>query len=731
MNHDKVQHDAQAPTCTEKGWEAHETCTRCDYSTCVEISALGHDYIYHEAKSATCIEIGWNAYETCKRDGCSYNSYYEIPITEEHTATEVEIITEPTALQNGCEKYVCIHCGNTFIEDIIPTDFSINQDNNGMVPFKGGHYQGGKMLDFIIPAVFQYDGIWYRVTGIEENAFNYDGRVETIVIPDSITYIDPAAFAIFNREGLTDIVVGDDNKNFISVNGSLYTKDMKTLLLYAYGKTETTFTIPSGVTTIADYAFYCSKLTEIVIPTTVTSIGDSAFEYCYSLMRVEIGGGVTSIGDYAFYNCNNLTSVQIPNSVTSIGDYAFYNCNGLTGVWIPNSVISIGKSAFKECDGLTNVEISNGVMSIGDHAFEACDRLTSVRIPASVTSIGNGAFCHCNILASITVSENNTAYKSIGGNLYSKDGTTLIQYAVGKKATTFTIPASVTIVSSKAFYSCYSLTEIVIPDSVTSIGDSAFMYCSKLAVVRITNIAIWCNISFGDAYSNPLYFAKKLYLNNELVTELTIPDGVTSIGDYAFYSCESLTKIVIPDSVTNIGSSAFAYCDSLTSVFIPDSVTSIGSSAFAYCDSLTSVVIGDSVTSIGPYAFSGCSGLTSVEMGDSVTSIGHSAFYNCNSLRSVVIPDGVTSIGSSTFAYCDSLTSVFIPDSVTSIGSSAFYGCSSLVNITFMNTSTWYRTSSSTNWENKTGGTSTNVTTPSTNATYFTDTYDNYYWYKL
>ena len=239
----------------------------------------------------------------------------------------------------------------------------------------------------------------------------------------------------------------------------------------------------------------------------------------------------------------------------------------------------------------------------------------------------------------------------------------------------------VTEISKRAFNAevspaCALLTSVTIGKNVTTIGASAFENCSSLTSVYITDIAAWCNISFGNYSANPLAYGGNLYLNNELVT-----------------------KLIIPDSVISIGGSTFSGCSSLTSVTIPDGVTSIGDSAFSGCSSLTSVTIPDSVTSIGWRAFSGCSSLTSVTIPDGVTSIGDGAFYWCRSLTSINIPDSVTSIGYSAFQYCDSLASINIPDSVTSIGYSAFTCCDSLASITFEGTTEqWKELTNGVNW---------------------------------
>ncbi|MBO7457972.1 MAG: leucine-rich repeat domain-containing protein [Paludibacteraceae bacterium] len=355
----------------------------------------------------------------------------------------------------------------------------------------------------------------------------------------------------------------------------------------------------------------------------------------YNLDATSQTAEVTYQLEWSENNYKGLTTANIPASVeynlvtysvTSIGSSAFKSCSSLISVTIPNSVTSIGDQAFGWCNSLTSVTIGNSVTSIKDYAFSDCSGLTSVTIPNSVTSIGEGAFRNCS-----------------------------------------------------------GLTSVIIPNSVTSIGEEAFRNCTGLTKVNITDIAAWCNIAFSGSGSNPLDCAKHLYVNDVEVTDLVIPNSVTSIGEWAFSGCTDLTSVTIPNSVKSIGEGAFSDCSGLTSVTIPNSVTSIGIGAFSGCSGLTSVTIPNSVTSIGEHAFSSCKGLTSVEIPNSVTSIGEYAFSYCRGLTSVTIPNSVTSIGDNAFYNCSGLTSVTIPNSVTSIGECAFTGCSGLTSVTIGN----------------------------------------------
>ena len=246
------------------------------------------------------------------------------------------------------------------------------------------------------------------------------------------------------------------------------------------------------------------------------------------------------------------------------------------------------------------------------------------------------------------------------------------------------ITCNVTSIEYWAFYGCSGLTSVTIPSSVTSIGGDAFNGCSRLKKVIIKDIAAWCGISFSDSFSNPLVYAHHLYSDeNTEITELIIPNSVTSIGNHAFCDYSGLTSVTIPNSVTSIGEYAFSGCSGLTSVTIPNSVTSIGYHAFDGCSGLTSIKVESGNTKYDSRdncnaiieitsntLITGCKNTT---IPNSVTSIGFHAFDGCSGLTSITIPNNVTSIGDWAFFHCSGLISITIPNSVTSIGSGAFY----------------------------------------------------------
>ena len=534
------------------------------------------------------------------------------------------------------------------------------------------------------------------VTSIGRSAFYGCTGLTNITIPESVTSIGSSAFS--GCTGLTSVTIPE---SVTSIGESSFE-----------GCTGlTSITIPESVTTIGDYAFRdCTGLTSITIPESVTSIGGSVFSGCSGLKAISvesknsiydsrgncnaiiktennelisgckttvIPNSVTSIGRSAFYGCTGLTNITIPESVTSIGSSAFSGCTGLTSITIPNSVTAIGSSTFYGCTGLTSITIPNSVTSIGDYAFRGCTGLTSITIPNSITDIATKAFDGCTGLIHVTLNNH-----SIVSKKYTSTST--ISNIFGNQVKEYILGNEVEAIGEYAFSGCNELTTITIPSSVKSIGNNAFDSCEGLTSVRIDDIAAWCGISFQNDKSNPLTYAHCLYLNEEEIKDLVIPNGVTSISYNAFLGCTSLTSITIPNSVTTIESYAFSGCTDLTSITIPNSVTSIGSYVFSGCTGLTSITIPNSVKSIGSYIFSGSQVILNNNAIASKDYSSSSALSNIfgSQVREYVLGDEVKSIGEWAFYKSTNLSSVFIPMSVTTIGSLAFDGCSNLTQVT-------------------------------------------------
>jgi hypothetical protein len=341
-------------------------------------------------------------------------------------------------------------------------------------------------------------------------------------------------------------------------------------------------------------------------------------------------------------------------------------------------VISIGWRAFAGCTSLTSITIPSSATTIGSSAFSGCSSLVSITIPSGVTSIGNKAFSGCTGLTSIT------------------------------------IPNGVTSIGGWAFSGCTSLTSITIPNTVTSIGDPPFADCTRLLAINVGPL----NSSYSSV-SGVLFNKNQSTLiecPGGMVGSYTIPNSVTSIGDYAFYGCSSLTSITIPNSVTTIAEFAFSGCGRLTSILIPNGITSIERFSFLQCSKLTSISIPNSVTSIGGAAFANCASLTSITIPGGVTSIDISGededlwfymvygvfptFVRCPNLMAINVDplnsayssvNGVLlNKNTSTLIRCPEgkAGSFTIPSSVTSTEESAFYGCSSLTSITVPNSVT-------------------------------------------
>lgn len=422
--------------------------------------------------------------------------------------------------------------------------------------------------------------------------------------------------------------------------------------------------------------------------------------------------GITSFGD-ATESVKNLT---IPDTVKNIGEEALRWCNNLKTLTIGSGVNYLDADMFNRCASLESITVSSAnekYASVDGIVYnKAKDTLVvyplgkgeSYNVPASVSNIDAlDSWQYANV--NVTFSDASKSYKTVDGVTYTADMTKVIRCNKDKSGE-YTMPDTVTKISDKAFSGCENLTEVkvsdnvteivygafencsslksvTIPDKVNKMGEYAFMGCEELEKVYTENIESWCKINFETGTSNPLSCAGNLYINNEPVTKVDIPNSIKDIKDYTFDGFTSLENITIHDSVKSIGNGAFAGCTSLTSVMIPDSVTSIGGGAFSGC-SLTSITIPDSVKSIGSGAFSGCKNLTNAKIGNGVMCISNWTFADCGNLKSVTLGSSVTTIDTYAFENCG-LTEVVLPKNVSYIGDNAFRYCGKLNNLVIEN----------------------------------------------
>jgi uncharacterized repeat protein (TIGR02543 family) len=496
----------------------------------------------------------------------------------------------------------------------------------------------------------------------------------------------------------------------------------------------TEITIPAGLTSLGGNAFmYCGSLTEINLPDRLTSIGDGAFYNCGSLTEINLPAGLTSIGVYAFYNCSSLTEINLPSGLTSLGNNAFYNCSSLTEITLPAGLTSIGYSAFYNCSSLTEIINLNLVpVYIDGSVFNGVDKsVCKLTVPSSSVDAYKVAYGWLEFYDKITggglsfsVTVNNGALGSVTGTssgLYSSDtdinitanpfagyifsgwisggnivgtGTTHSQKLTDNFAITAVFGKSL----SPTLTDAGTLKDVAGIETATYLTLTGKIDARDIAFIRdripyLTGLDLSGativeyegtegTVSLETAYPANEMPEYSFYNGNTdrsrtSLASVTLPKGLTSIGERAFNNCSSLTEIAIPDGVTSIGYSAFSNCSSLTEITVPAGVTSLGSNAFAYCFSLTSVTLLEGVTSIGDYAFLNCRSLTDINLPDGLTSIGNDAFMYCG-LTNISLPEGLTSIGDYAFYNCSGLTSVTFPEGLNSLGSDAFAYCFSL-----------------------------------------------------
>ena len=597
-----------------------------------------------------------------------------------------------TCTENGNKEYwTCEHCGKYFLsDDTNPETAKAVEQSEFIIPalnHKNAIIQNASEPTETAPG---YSGDRYcpDCDKVVEKGYTYwnEGNLTWKLYEDGTLNISgTGAMKDYNDDDNPSPVYQNSNVKKVVIE-----KGVTSIGNYAFSGCLglKSITIPDGITSIGDHAFdSCINLRSITLPDSITSIGMWAFYNCWNVSSIIIPDGVTSIEDFTFNSCISLTSITIPNSVTNIKSSAFHNCADLTSITIPDSVTSIGYAAFSNCDSLQTISLSCGSAlkksDFGDQAdlvsYTNQHLLTKTEAKAKTcTEDGNKEYWTCEHCGKYFLSDdtNPETAKAVEQSEFIIPASHKLTKVEAKDATC-------TEDGNKAYWTCehcgkYFLSDDSNPETATAVelsetvipalkhknattrgvvepngtkpGYSGDRYCPDCDTVLEKGYTYWNegNLTWKLDADGTLTISgtgtmKDYDYNNNpspanqkkgSVKKVVIKDGVTSIGNFAFYNCTSLTSITIPDSVTSIELAAFNNCNNLTSITIPDSVTSIGDSAFELCNKLSSITLSNNITSIGNWAFHGCH-LTSITIPDSVTSIGAMAFYSCSNLQTI------------------------------------------------------------------------------------------------
>lgn len=676
LGHDIIEHEGHAPTCTEGGYLAYETCSRCSYSTFEVIGEpTGHNLHTAEAKEPTCEGIGWEEYQYCI--SCSYTEYVEIP-AKGHTYGEWDEQVIPTCTTEGYRERFCEDCGDYNYEypqalghDYQGTIIEATCEDNGYTHYECSRCEesyDGNYTYALGHDIWYYYGQWATCT---QPGFNdYEECVREGCGYTTYKETSPAlGHSLYYDEGLAPTCESDGYAPYEYCENCGYsTYEYLDALGHDYGEWETVSEATCTMPAILEK--HCSRCEEydmdydmsrpalghefgdeVVVEATETTQGykykecgvcEYVDKYDFTETAItslfvfkEYGSGYQIIGtnlteDHTVVEIpseyNGKPVVSIKGSASS-SQTAFYGCDFIKVLIIPETVTNIGKNALSGLWNLEELTVPASAASylaymFDDRRYSNYDDSTFPSTLTKVTLTGNGS------LGSKYFSRNDSSYNNIN---------------------TIILEEGITSIGTNAFTTCYNLTYLSIPSTMESIAEDAFKYCSTDIYNYYEN-----GKYLGNEENNYLWLVE---MSDKTLSTYTINENTTIIGTKAFANCTNLTEISIPKNIVTIGSYAFSGCSKLESIVIPDTVVSLGSNAFGGCIALKDVHIGSGITElIGTFA--GCSSLVEIVIPDNITYISGGTFFECSSLESIYIPLSVVKFGDS-FDMCNALTNVY------------------------------------------------------------------------
>ena len=534
--------------------------------------------------------------------------------------------------------------------------------------------------ELVIPDVITIDETEYKVTFIDDNAFEGASDLIRIVVPETIVTISNTAFKGINDEAkihvyevkyeayiadpawkdYLDKLVVIASINEFTVDGITYGvtgADKKQVFIKSFDNSAESLALVTTIqyqdktytlTSIADNAFEnCTKLTSITFTTLIQSIGKEAFAGCMGLKKITMPEAITEIADGTFKDCSALDTIALHNKITKIGEYAFANCTKLTKVVLPESVADLGAGAFSGCTKLKTINIPNAITKINDYTFNRCYVLDSARISDKITYIGKSAFASCKWLVAIDLSKN------------------------------------ITYIGESAFAGCMQLKLIVLYSENAELGANGFSQIADHFIIYVPadRLEYYKTAENWKTYANymkPLRSDGKSFILNGLFYRITdFDNNLVQVFTY-----ESIgTKIAISDkvtfndqeyTVTSIAAHCFEGCTIVKNITLPETIDFIGEAAFANCTKLTTINLPEKLKAIAPETFSGCTLLSSADIPANVTQIGDYAFANCDALRTSILPEGLKKINKGIYSGCHHLQGIIIPPNVDTIEAFAF-----------------------------------------------------------